>query len=516
MLRLSSNRSHVSTVNYPIPKNPDELAALLLKVRIESDRRACVSLAEFAKRSWPILEPSTKLAWGRALDIMCAQLERIARGKKFQPRKLMNVPPGMMKSLLCSVIFPAWVWTFDPSKSFTGASHEAGLANRDARKMRILIQSEWYQERWPLGLALDQNTKINFENEKRGFRQAVPFGSMTGRRSDFVIIDDPHSAEDANSDTKRAEATRIFRETLPTRINNDDSAIIVIMQRLHEGDISGLILANDFGYDTLILPMRFDPARADPQDWRTIDGELLFPERFGERSVVALEKILMAYGTAGQLQQRPTPRGGGMFKLVWFDGHYIDTVPPGTRFKRWWDLAATKDPGAAYTAGVLLGKTPQGRYIVAGVNRFQEEPFRRNALIKLQCTADKAQYPGIEFFVPKDPGAGGKVQTLDIITHLDGFNVRGFKEVGDKESRAEGFSAQCEGGNVDILGSVGTPWVDEWIDEITNFPGAKWKDQVDATVNVYGRFVAEIPPTSVFVAPMIIEAGADSFDTGEY
>src|SRR5690606_34559308 len=122
------------------------------------------------------------------------------------------------------------------SKSFTGASHEQGLAVRDARKMRLLIESEWYQERWPLKLAGDANAKMNFENEHRGFRQAVPFRSMTGRRSDFVIIDDPHSAEDANSVAARDEATRIFRETLPTRVNNDQSVIIVIMQRLHEGD----------------------------------------------------------------------------------------------------------------------------------------------------------------------------------------------------------------------------------------------------------------------------------------
>lgn len=492
--------------NLPVNVTPEQARQILHAGQVELDRRSCVSLATFAQRCWHILEPATDIKWGKALDVMCSHLEALAHGTAPSNRHLCNVPPGMMKSLLYSVIFPAWVWTFAPSKSFTGASHEQGLAIRDARKMRLLIESEWYQERWPLGLASDANAKMNFENEHRGFRQAVPFRSMTGRRSDFVIIDDPHSAEDANSPAARAEATRIFRETLPTRVNNDKSVIIVIMQRLHEEDISGLILSNSFNYDTLILPMRFEPERADPDDWRTFDGELLFPERFSETSVTELEHILGSYASAGQLAQRPVSREGGMFKLAWFDGHYVTSVPDGTRWKRWWDLAATKDSQAAYTAGVLLGKTPQGRYIIGGATQFQEEPFRRNTLIKEQCEADVAKLGrSVEFYIPKDPGAGGKVQTIDLIQFLDGYNVRGVKEVGDKEARAEPFSAACEGGNVDILGAYTDPWVKSFLDQLTIFPGGKWKDQVDATVNAYGRFIAEPVKKYSFAGAVMVD-----------
>jgi predicted phage terminase large subunit-like protein len=483
---------------------PENIPNALHAIRIERDRRACrTSLAEFVKRAWHIIEPSTKLVWGHVLDVMCHELEQMYFNPGFQPRLLMNVPPGTMKSILTSVMFPAWVWTLNPSKSFTGAAHEQGLAIRDARKMRIIVESEWYQERWPLKLAIDANAKTLFENEYRGFRQAMPFGSLTGRRSDFVIIDDPLSAEHANSPAHLLEADRIFRETLPTRINNDESAIIMIMQRLNERDPSGVILADEehFGYKVVILPMRFDPERADPRDWRTTDGELLFPERYSEKAVQALERILGAYATAGQLQQRPVPREGGMFKLAWFDGHYVNEIPHGVRWVRWWDLAATKDVNAARTAGVLLGKTLGGRYIVAHVNKFQEESATVRTNIKLQAEADKASGKNVEIFVPLDPGAGGKYQAKDIVAHLDGFNIRYRKEMGDKEERAQPFAAQCEAGNVDLIEG---DWNASFVEELCMFPGGKWKDQVDAVSNAHRVFVETPTPNLMLAAPLVV------------
>lgn len=478
-------------------RNEEERLKILNAVQVELDRRQCVSLAEFVKRSWHVLEPETDLQWGWALDAICDHLEAVTDGKI--RRLLINCPPGLMKSLLVGVFWPAWEWGPKGLShlKYVSTSHQQDLAIRDARKMRLIVESEWFQERWPMGLAVDANAKTYFENDGRGFRSSTAFTGMTGKRGDRVILDDPHSVKSGESDTQRKDTIVTFREALPSRVNSKASAIVVIMQRLHEEDVSGNILSRDTDYVHLCLPMRFESERrcstrigfTDP---RTYEGELLFPELYDEERTAELEGELGTYGTSGQLQQRPVPREGGMFKLSWFDGHYVTSVPPGTKWKRWWDLAATKDKNAARTAGVLLGKTPQGRYVIAHSATCQEEPYQRNEFIKAQCEADVAQYGrGVEFYIPKDPGAGGKVQTMDLVQFLDGFNVRGRKEVGDKESRAEPFSAACEGGNVDILGDTTEPWVKSFLDELVIFPGGKWKDQVDAVVNAHGQFISE-------------------------
>jgi hypothetical protein len=167
-------------------------------------------------------------------------------------------------------------------------------------------------------------------------RQARAFTSMTGVRGDRVILDDPISADNANSAAKLEAARIAFTETLPTRVNSDKSAIVVIMQRLNEKDISGVIKEMGLPYTHLCIPMRFEPEHrcttsigwTDP---RTVEGELMFPERFGEKQVAELEQTLGTYGTAGQLQQRPAPRGGGIINTDWFK-YWKGLVPLEFRF----------------------------------------------------------------------------------------------------------------------------------------------------------------------------------------
>lgn len=136
--------------------------------------------------------------------------------------------------------------------------------------------------------------------------------------------DDPHSVDDANSDAKRETVTSLFKEAVTSRLNNPDrSAIVVVMQRLHEADVSGVILDNDMGYDHIMLPMRFDPNRAcvtslGYADPREIDGELLFEARFPLHVVERDEAAMGPYATAGQYAQSPEPRGGGIVKDSWW------------------------------------------------------------------------------------------------------------------------------------------------------------------------------------------------------
>jgi predicted phage terminase large subunit-like protein len=244
-----------------------------------------------------------------------------------------------MKSLITNVFWPAWEWgpCNMPHLRYVCAAHKVeNLSARDSRRMRQLITSEWYQARWGdnVKLAKDQNEKLNFVNSAGGFRIATAITSLTGIRGDRLLLDDPHSVDSAASDTQRQTEVTTFLEAIPTRLNDPiRSSIVVIMQRLHEEDVSGIILDKQLGYDHLMLPMEFDPARSFPTklgfiDPRTEAGELLFPERFPAEVVARDKKVMGPYATAGQFQQEPTPRGGGVIKREWWRLYEASVFPP--------------------------------------------------------------------------------------------------------------------------------------------------------------------------------------------
>src|SRR5690348_3636974 len=168
-------------VNASLARIEAEIARLEDEEADHLEREVCgASLAAFARRAWHVLEPSTPLKWGWALDAICAHLQAVTDGRI--RRLLINVPPGSMKSLLTSVIWPAWEWGPKgmPQMRYLGTAHKQELAVRDNTKCRRLIQSSWYQRHWPLRLVGDQNAKTKFENEKTGFREAMAFTGMTG------------------------------------------------------------------------------------------------------------------------------------------------------------------------------------------------------------------------------------------------------------------------------------------------------------------------------------------------
>lgn len=427
------------------------------------------------------------MRWGWALDAICAHLEAVTDGR-FN-RLLMNVPPGTMKSLLTGVIWPAWEWgpRGMPQSRFLGTAHKQDLAIRDSMKCRRLIQSPWYQTLWPMPLTTDQNAKTKFENEATGFREAMAFTSMTGSRGDRVTLDDPLSADDANSDAALLAAELTFTEALPSRVNNDKSAIVVIMQRLHERDTSGIILDRKLPYVHLCLPMRFEPDRrcvtpifTDP---RTTEGELLFPERFPEAQVADLERTMGSYASAGQLQQRPSPRGGGMFKREWFK--VVEAAPVGCKWVRGWDLAATSSRDAAFTAGVKIGRAADGRFYIADARRIQGSASDVERLMVNTASQDGKDVRGS---IPQDPGQSGKAQAQYLVRQLAGFSYRFSPETGDKQTRALPLSAQAEAGNVML---VRGEWNREFLDELTSFPTGKFKDQVDAASRAFAELTTK-------------------------
>lgn len=439
------------------------------------------SLVNFIKRAWHVLEPGQPYVHGWHMDAMGEHLEAVTSGQI--TRLLINVPPGTMKSMSVSVFWPAWEWGPKgmPHLRFIGASHEESLATRDNMKMRHLVQSEWYQRLWPTPFMGDQNQKTYFQNTATGWRQSCPVGSMTGKRGDRVAWDDPHSVEDAHSVAQLENANRVFRETLPTRLNNpDSSAIIIVMQRLNQKDISGEIIASELGYDHLCLPMEYEGPRAPTSigfvDPRTEPGELLFPARFPREVVERDKKVMGDYAVAGQFQQRPAPAEGGLMKPDMIQT--VDAIPAGVvEWCRGWDLAATL--AGDYTVGAKLGRLADGRYIIADVRRDRLETHQRDALMLATAQADGR---ALKQSIPQDPGQAGKGQVAAFAKLLAGHSLHFSPETGDKTTRATPLASQINAGNVVMLRG---PWNQALKDEMRVFPNGANDDQVDAAARAF-------------------------------
>ncbi len=493
------------------------------KEHADEVRAECQTLVGFIKNAWHIIEPENEYVHGWHIEVIAEHLEAITNGTflamGLENRLQVNVPPGMMKSLLSTVFWPAWEWGPKGKKHlrYIATSYAERLTKRDSRRFTKLVTSEWFQTLWPMEIVREQEAEI--ENSSGGYRLARPFGSLTGERGDRLLIDDPHSTETAESEAELESTTRRFREGATTRLTDPKrSAILVMMQRLNQKDVSGVIEELSLPYIKLVLPMEFEKERmVDGKtvggpcvtplgiaDKRTKEGELLFKARF-PREVVERDKVpLGSYGVSAQFQQNPTSREGNLFKRAWFTADRIikfSEVPAGTKWVRHWDLAASTRKSSPRTAGVKMGKTPKGRYIVAHCIVTQSEGHVVRELI---LNTAKQDGHVVEISLPQDPGQAGKVQGKDYIALLAGYVVRVAREQGEKYIRAEPFSSQCEGGNVDL---VEGDWISAYLDELCDFPGGKWADRVDATSGAFGRLVG--PKKSQGVgAPRVVQIHA--------
>lgn len=460
----------------------------------ERIRARCQTLAGFVREAWHVLEPTAKYTHGWHIDAICAHLEAVTDGRI--NRLLINVPPGSSKSLLVSVMWQAWEWGPKGLSSirYLTTSFNDGPVKRDTRKCRDLMLSDWYRSLWP-EVELNRTGETSFSNTKTGTREGVPFGSLTSQRGDRLVIDDPHSTETAESAADRLATTRKFREGAQNRLNDQErSAIVVIMQRLHEEDVSGVIAEVGMEYVHLMLPMEYEPERAHTteigfSDPRKEEGELLDPVRFPREAVENLKRDMGSYAYAGQYQQRPAPRSGGMFQRSDFE--IVDAVPAGARECRAWDFAASAEkPGRQpdWTVGLKMAHL-DGVFYVEDVIRGRWKPGEVETTLRNTATQD-----GQDVFIrmPQDPGAAGKADAATKIKLLAGYSVSAQTVTGEKATRAKPASAQSEAGNVKLLRGA---WNKDFLDEVCSFPNAQFDDQVDAFADALNELALNVPPT---------------------
>lgn len=325
------------------------------------------SLYDYVQFAWSTMEPGYPFSDNWHVGAICEHLQAISEGEI--KRLLINIPPRCMKSSCVSVAWPTWDWIRTPHRKFLFGSYAQALSTRDSVNSRRLIQSPWYQRLFGKSFKLtgDQNQKQRYQNDKTGHRIATSVGgAMTGDGGDFIGIDDPHNVQEAESEAIRQAVLEWWDQALPTRLNDQKKgAFLVIMQRVHDKDLTGHILSKEKGWDHLMLPMRYERKPAHQvtsslgfYDPRTEEGELLWPERFGETEVARLETALGSYGAASQLQQRPAPAGGGLIKTKNFQLWPAHKALPEFDFiVQSYDTAFTdktqNDPTASTTWGVF-------------------------------------------------------------------------------------------------------------------------------------------------------------------
>jgi predicted phage terminase large subunit-like protein len=353
------------------------------RAELESD------LLSFVEGAWPSIDPAPyQPCW--AIDALCEHLQAVTEGQI--KRLLVNFPPRSAKTNVSSVCFPAWTWARSersylsgPQVRFLCGSYNDDLSLQNSTKHRRLLLSPWYRRYWGkrFSITADQNTKSKFDTSAGGSRISTSArGSLLGIGGDIVLIDDPHNLHGAESEAERSQALNWWREISTTRLNDPQrAAIVVIMQRLHEEDVSGTILSSEWSpeWTHVCIPAEYewrrhcitvlgwqDPRGLDengeplitvlpsgervPRDTAAAyeleqrEGALMWPERFGPTEIARIKAELGPYLASGRLQQSPTPAKGGIFQREWWQ-LYED---PQNKFPPFDHIIASLD--SAFTA----------------------------------------------------------------------------------------------------------------------------------------------------------------------
>lgn len=467
----------------------------LSEIRQEKSRRAAErSLIEFTRQAWQVIEPGTPFTNGWHIDVICDHLEAVTAGEL--RNLLINMPPRHMKSIAVAVMWPVWSWVCQPETRWLFASYSSSLSIRDSLKCRRLIQSEWFQENWGhlFQLVGDQNSKLLFENDHYGYRMATSVeGTTTGHGGDFIVADDPHNAIEAQSEAMRASTLEWWDQAMSTRLNDPRTgAKVIVMQRLHERDLSGHVLEQG-GYEHLCLPAEFDGRRIITslgwQDPRKETGALLWPERFGREEVDKLKQALGEYGTAGQLQQLPAPLGGGILhtdKIKLWKGE----LPYLIYLVQSYDTAFTEktlgDPTACGVYGVF---ETGGKRCILIVDYWAETlgyPALRKRVIEdwstVYCASDSKKGRKADVILVEAKGSGQsllqdlRAANVPVIAYNPG--------AADKISRAYQVAPVIDMEAIYVVESKKFPgkpasWVQPLLRQMAYFPSAEHDDGVD-------------------------------------
>lgn len=440
-------------------------------------------------------------------DCIGAVVGGTAEGKRGKiSRLLVNVPPSSSKSLITSVLLPAYVWgpLQEPFRKFMYATYAREMATRDANKCRDLIRSKWFQDRWHL--ELDGSKQSVFYTTRDGgwrFSDGMGAGQFTGRHPDYLVVDDPISAQDAKGSASELKTTMLERQqtwdgVLSSRgVDPNNKKQIVICQRLHDEDLVGYLLArakqaDGVQYQLLRLPMLYeadapcliynDDGTLFGGDWRSQEGQMLAPVRWNEK---AIEQLKFEQGNAwsAQYQQRPASKAGQIFRRAWFrfwnaDDLMRENANPytGDGFDEVicsWDLTFKDTLGSDFVCGQVWARLGPNYYLLDRVYRRLSFP---NTLTAIEAQLRRWSCIGAKLIEDK---ANGPAVISVLVRKVSGLIP--VEPQGSKIARANAVSYLHRAGNVyyppEYSGAVGE---DSHTEQLAKFPLAKHDDSVDA------------------------------------
>jgi predicted phage terminase large subunit-like protein len=432
----------------------------------------------FAGRCFHDLNPQTDLAMNWHLEVIAAKLTEVREGKI--RRLIINLPPRHLKSLMASIAFPAWYLGLDPTAQILCVSYAQDLADKLARDCRGIMMSPWYRKIFATRLAPHRQAVQEFITTGQGYRLATSTGGvLTGRGADIIIIDDPLKPEEALSDAQRKAANEWYDHTLYSRQNDKRrGAILVVMQRLHEDDLVGHVLAQE---DWEVV--RF-PAIAEADEVHEVEtiletrrftrrrGEALHPDREPLDTLDRLRRTIGEYNFAGQYQQSPAPLGGGLVKADWFKRYRHSELPERfDRIVQSWDTANKATELSDFSVCTTWGVKGKELFLLAVFRQKLEYPALKRA-VREQLGLSKATVVLIE-----DKASG--TQLIQELIRDGCHAVTRYQPTTDKIMRLHAQTALIENGFVRIPEDA--PWLAEYLHELTVFPKGKHDDQADST-----------------------------------
>lgn len=392
-------------------------------------------------------------------------------------RLVVTQPPRSLKSISVSVAYVAWLLGHDPTRRIIVVSYSNELAAELHRQFRMVIDSAWYQALFPT-MRPARDSGLELVTTAGGGRYATSVGgTLTGRGSDLIVIDDPLKAEDAMSEVARKRVIDWYAGTLVSRLNDKNSgAIVVVMQRLHENDLAGHLLRQGVWAHIDLPAIALENTVIALPGGRTMQrhvGDILHPEREGKEALDRIRREIGSLMFSAQYQQRPVPLEGNLIRRDWF--RYYDQLPdaPHKRIVQSWDVAmatgGTNDYSVCTTWQMIKGDF----YLVDLLRSRLEYPNLRRIVVSMA-----AKYAAGTILI-EDAGPGmALLQDLRRDLPPDMVRPIGQKPQGSKADRMVAQSAKIESGHVYLPKE--SDWINTFLLELLAFPNGQHDDQVDS------------------------------------